>query len=85
MTYKPDIHHRRSIRLRDYDYSTVGAYFVTLCVQNRECLFGNIVDGGMVLVLHSSPVSWRLGELFCYPATFENALTSLLSRLIKNP
>jgi REP element-mobilizing transposase RayT len=49
MTYNPDIHHRRSIRLRDYDYSSVGAYFVTMCVQNHECLFGEIVDGGMVL------------------------------------
>jgi putative transposase len=45
MTYNPDIHHRRSIRLREYDYSSAGAYFVTICVQNRECLFGDIVDG----------------------------------------
>jgi putative transposase len=49
MTYNPDIHHRRSIRLRGYDYSSAGAYFVTLCAQNRECLFGDIVDGVMVL------------------------------------
>jgi len=45
MTYNPDIHHRRSIRLRDYDYSAVGAYFVTICAWNRECLFGDIMDG----------------------------------------
>ncbi len=42
MPYDPDIHHRRSIRLRGYDYSSAGAYFVTICTQNRECLFGNI-------------------------------------------
>jgi putative transposase len=44
MTFNPDIHHRRSIRLRDYDYSRTGAYFVTICTSNRECLFGNIHD-----------------------------------------
>lgn len=30
--YDPDIHHRRSIRLRGYDYTQAGAYFVTICV-----------------------------------------------------
>ena len=49
MTYNPDIHHRRSIRLRDYDYSQAGAYFVTVCAQDRECLFGDVVGGEMRL------------------------------------
>jgi len=40
---------RRSIRLRGYDYSQEGAYFVTLCTHNRESLFGKIVDGKMRL------------------------------------
>ena len=40
---------RRSIRLKEYDYSQSGAYFVTVCTNNRECLFGEIVDGEMVL------------------------------------
>jgi len=40
---------RRSIRLQGYDYSRAGAYFVTICAQNRECLFGEITDGEMVL------------------------------------
>ena len=43
--FNPDIHHRRSIRLKGYDYSQEGLYFVTICVQNRECLFGKIVNG----------------------------------------
>ena len=47
--YDPAIHHRRSIRLQGYDYSQAGAYFVTICTQNRECLFGEIVDGEMRL------------------------------------
>jgi putative transposase len=38
---------RRSIRLKDYDYSEQGAYFVTICAKNRECLFGQIVDTTM--------------------------------------
>ena len=49
MRYDPDKHHRRSIRLKGYDYSQIGAYFITICTQNRECLFGKIVDGKMVL------------------------------------
>jgi REP element-mobilizing transposase RayT len=49
MNYNPDIHHRRSIRLRGYDYSSIGAYFVTICTVGRECLFGEICTGGMIL------------------------------------
>ena len=49
MKYDPEIHHRRSIRLQGYDYSRAGAYFVTICTQNRECLLGNIGDGEMRL------------------------------------
>jgi REP element-mobilizing transposase RayT len=45
----PHRHHRRSIRLRGYDYSQAGAYFVTVCVQGREPLFGDVVDGEMRL------------------------------------
>jgi len=40
---------RRSIRLKGYDYSKAGAYFVTICTQNKECLLGEIVDGKMIL------------------------------------
>ena len=49
MKYDPNRHHRRSIRLPGYDYSQPGAYFVTICVNQRQCLFGDIVDGQMVL------------------------------------
>ena len=40
---------RRSIRLRGYDYSQAGGYFVTICTQNQEHLFGAIVGGEMIL------------------------------------
>ncbi|NLE46700.1 MAG: transposase [Chloroflexi bacterium] len=50
MPYHPaDTHHRRSIRLPGYDYAQAGAYFVTLCTQGRECLFGDVMDGVMQL------------------------------------
>ncbi|MEA5576613.1 transposase [Anabaena sp. UHCC 0451] len=49
MPYNPDIHHRRSMRLKGYDYSQQGAYFVTICTHQRNCLFGEIVDGEMKL------------------------------------
>ena len=41
--YDPKIHHRRSIRLKGYDYSQEGLYFITLCVQGRKSFFGKIV------------------------------------------
>jgi len=47
MTYNPEKHHRRSVRLKGYDYAQAGAYFVTLCTKDRECLFGEIVSGEM--------------------------------------
>jgi REP element-mobilizing transposase RayT len=40
---------RRSIRLRDYDYSRTGAYFITICALNRECVFGDVRAGKVVL------------------------------------
>ena len=49
IVYNPDIHHRRSIRLRGYDYSSDGAYFVTICTQNKLCLLGNVINGEMAI------------------------------------
>lgn len=49
MPYNPNIHHRRSIRLKGYDYSQAGLYFVTICCENREHCFGKIENDEMVL------------------------------------
>jgi REP element-mobilizing transposase RayT len=64
MVYNPDAHHRRSIRLAEYDYAGTGAHFVTLCARERACLFGDVVAGEIRL----SPVGrvveeewWRTG------------------------
>ena len=47
--YNPDIHHRRSIRLRGYNYSRQGFYFVTICAHEGHIIFGGITDGEMRL------------------------------------
>jgi putative transposase len=47
MPYNPEKHHRRSIRLPEYDYASPGAYFVTICVRGGECLLGAVVGDEM--------------------------------------
>jgi len=47
--YNPNSHHRQSIRLKGYDYSQSGLYFITICTQNRENILGEIKNGEMVL------------------------------------
>ena len=49
MRYDPEHHHRCTIRLAGYDYSQAGVYFVTLCTAGRECLFGEVDEGSIVL------------------------------------
>ena len=46
--YNPTIHHRRSIRLKGYDYSQAGLYFITICCQDRVCRLGKIENGVMI-------------------------------------
>ncbi len=47
--YDPQLHHRHSIRLKGYDYTLPGPYFITLVTQQRANLFGEITDGVMCL------------------------------------
>ena len=49
MAYDPDKHHRRSIRLPQYNCAQTGVYFVTICTHEHECVLGEIVDGAMIL------------------------------------
>ena len=44
-----ETHHRRSVRLRDYDYRQAGAYFVTICAHDRLCIFGEAEGSRVVL------------------------------------
>ncbi len=45
----PSSPHRKNLRIPDFDYSQPGAYFVTIVTKDRKTLFGQIVDGEMVL------------------------------------
>ena len=72
MKYNPEIHHRRSIRLKGYDYSLPGAYFITLCTQNRENFFGYIEEGilhlnnaGMMIQKWYEEVSHKFANVTC--------------------
>lgn len=47
--FNPQIHHRRSIRLKGYDYAQAGAYFVMICCQDKQHRFGKIQNGKMIL------------------------------------
>ncbi|HEY6952566.1 MAG TPA: transposase [Bacteroidota bacterium] len=49
MKHNPEIHHRRSIRLKEYDYAQAGEYYITLCTKDRECLLGEIINEKMLL------------------------------------
>jgi len=56
-------HHRRSIRLKGYDYSQAGLYFVTICTDNGQPLFGNIENGKMILNEHGKIVDTLWHEI----------------------
>ena len=73
------IHHRHSTRLRDFDYSGVGAYFVTVCVGGHECLFGQIADCEMRLS--------GLGEIVqeCWSAIPDHFSTVELAEFVVMP
>jgi putative transposase len=68
MTYNPNLHHRRSIRLGGYDYSQPGAYYVTICTAARECVFGEVVNGAMHL---NSCGTVARGEWFNLPRLYQ--------------
>ncbi len=65
MKFNPDIHHRHSIRLKEYDYSKNGLYFITICTQNRENILSKIekndnVGAGLV---SAQCENTKLGEM----------------------
>jgi putative transposase len=65
----PDIHHRRSIRLKDYDYSQPGVYFITITTWQRFPLLGEIKDQTMHLSEYGkiSQSRWeRIGIYYAY-------------------
>jgi len=61
--YNPNIHHRKSIRLKNYDYSKPGVYFITICTNNREQIFGEINYGEMNLNQYGIIIEQHLTNL----------------------
>ena len=56
-------HSRSSLRLREFDYSTPGAYFVTICTAGKVCLFGQVVEDGVSLTAAGSLVASTWSEM----------------------
>lgn len=54
MKYDQEKHHRKSIRLGGYDYASAGAYFITICTHQRQCLFGEVINGIMQLISYGT-------------------------------
>ena len=67
--FDPNKHHRRSIRLPNYDYAQAGAYYVTIVAWHRECLFGDVVNGKMELSKYGLVAKQQWEEL---PKRFPN-------------
>ena len=62
-----EIHNRHSMRLKHYDYSSPGAYFVTICAEDRRNTFGAVRDGGIIFNDYGKIVheTWKwLGEQY---------------------
>lgn len=58
MEYDPQKHHRRSIRLKGYDYHNAGVYFVTICTKNRECVLKDPIVNGIINDVWLALPSW---------------------------
>ncbi|MBN2117964.1 MAG: transposase, partial [Anaerolineales bacterium] len=58
MKYDPTKHRRRSIRLKGYDYHNAGAYFVTICTKNRECVLDDPIVNGIISAVWQALSSW---------------------------
>ena len=62
-SYDPKKHNRRSIRLKEYDYSQPGAYFITTCIHSHEPIFGSIINAEMKLNVYGAIASKRWNNL----------------------
>jgi len=63
LRFDPDRQHRRSIRYRKYDYSRAGFYYITGCIEGRECLLGEISNGTVHLSFAGQTAAWAWEDL----------------------
>jgi REP element-mobilizing transposase RayT len=61
--HNQNIQNRKAMRLKNYDYNQSGAYFITICIQQRECLLGNITNGMIQLNEYGEIVNKIWSEL----------------------
>ena len=92
MPYDPNRHHRRSIRLKGYDDSQAGAYFITLCPQDRAGLFGRVMSGerrlndaGRMVLAECSRLPERFPQVVDAFVAHERALSAIRPYLMQNP
>jgi hypothetical protein len=92
MPYDPNRHHQRSIRLKGYDYSQAGAYFITLCTQDRAGLFGKVVNGemrlndaGRMVLAEYSRLTERFSQVVEAFAFHERARNAIRPYIMENP
>ncbi len=71
MKYNPEKHKRKSIRLKNYDYSKAGMYFITICAFNRENIFGLVENEKCILNEYGKIVNNIINEL---PIRFKNII-----------
>ena len=62
--HDPKKYRRKSVRLKQYDYSHAGGYFITICTYNKECLFGEVINGEMRITEYGNIVrdEWLKAE-----------------------
>ena len=92
MPYDPTRHHRRSIRLKGYDYSQAGAYFITLCTQDRAGLLGRVMNGemrlkdaGRMVLAECSRLTERFPQVVDAFVAHERALSAIRPYLMEDP
>ena len=82
MSYDPQRHHRRSIRLLEHDYSSAGVYFFTTCTHQRECCFGEIINNQMALNVAGQIAETEWQELAArFPAALFDAFVVMPNHL----
>ncbi len=78
MVFNPLIHKRKSIRLKGYDYSKSGMYYITICCHDRQCRFGEIVNNEMVLNEYGKIANDEWGKLSQQFQNFEMGVFQIM-------
>lgn len=85
MQYNSEINHRKSIRLKNYNYSSEGAYFITICTQNRKEILSKIsIDSkNEHYSVGAGPVSARIRKINIYRKNNRRNVFKFRKRIFK--